>query len=120
MSLRQVKVSNPINNQHRSMSFKLPTYTWGTERETCRKCQHYRPKDEITKRHGASLLMLCTTNPYKGIRGIGTCIDNRTRGPCGRDARLFAPIEDHRPVSDVAVHESAPERSGPVVQSQPV
>lgn len=35
--------------------------------------------------------MLCTSNPQKGVRGIGTCIDNRTRGPCGKDGKQFAP-----------------------------
>ena len=33
--------------------------------------------------------MLCEVNPYKGRRGVGTCIDNRYRGPCGLDAKQF-------------------------------
>ena len=37
--------------------------------------------------------MLCTANPYRGMRGIGTCIDNRIRGPCGALGMLFQPKE---------------------------
>lgn len=33
--------------------------------------------------------MLCTINPRKGAGGIGTCIDNRTAGPCGPAGKQF-------------------------------
>lgn len=36
--------------------------------------------------------MLCTLNPQKSKRKIGTCIDNRTRGPCGKEALQFEPL----------------------------
>jgi hypothetical protein len=45
--------------------------------------------------------MLCAINPYKGVRGIGTCIDNRTRGPCKSEGYLF---EAKRSVPDMAVY----------------
>jgi hypothetical protein len=33
--------------------------------------------------------MLCKIGTFKGFRGIGTCIDERTRGKCGKDAKLW-------------------------------
>ena len=57
--------------------------------------------------------MLCAVNPFRGRRGIGTCIDNRTRGPCGKEGALF---ETDRPVSNVAVYTGEPELVIPLVQ----
>lgn len=60
--------------------------------------------------------MLCAINPYKGVRGIGTCIDNRTRGPCKSEGYLF---EAKRSVPDMAVYTGGTEVIGPVVQEKP-
>jgi hypothetical protein len=59
--------------------------------------------------------MRCAANPFKGIIGIGTCIDNRTRGPCGKEGRLF---EADGPVPDVAIYPSRTEIVIPVVQEE--
>lgn len=45
--------------------------------------------------------MLCTANPFKGFRGVGTCIDNRTRGPCKQEGRLFQPAQKSVPINTV-------------------
>lgn len=71
------------------MTFVLPTYTWDKDRETCKQCKHYRERHDDDRHHSKALVMLCTVNPQKSKRKIGTCIDNRTRGPCGKEARLF-------------------------------
>lgn len=97
------------------MTFVLPTYTWGQDREQCKRCKHYRERRDDPRHHSAALVMLCAINPAKSKRGIGTCIDMRTRGKCGRDAKLFAPAEDYRPLSDVAVQQGAAQRSSAVV-----
>ena len=60
--------------------------------------------------------MLCAINPYKGARGIGTCIDNRTRGPCGKEGRLF---EAKRPIPDMALHSGRTQVTRAVVQEKP-
>lgn len=99
--------------------FKLPQYTWDKDRELCKRCKHYRPSQDRARIYSGNLVMRCTANPQKGSKGIGTCIDNRTRGPCGKEARLFEAIG---PVPDVAVHSGGTGLSSPVVpreSSQP-
>lgn len=59
--------------------------------------------------------MRCAANPQKGSKGIGTCIDNRTRGPCGKEARLFETIG---PVPDLAVYTGGPGVVGAMVQGK--
>ena len=81
--------------------FALPQYTWDKDRELCKRCKHYREGQGRHRDHGTHVVMLCAANPYKGTRGIGTCIDNRTRGPCGKKASLF---ETLGPVPDLAVY----------------
>lgn len=73
--------------------FSLPQYTWDKDRELCQKCKHFREEPRKHPLYGSSPVMLCVKNPYKGRRGIGTCIDNRTRGPC-KDGKLFESAED--------------------------
>lgn len=95
--------------------FKLPKYTWDKDRELCKKCKHYREQPDVSNYNGGGVVMRCAANPFKGIIGIGTCIDNRTRGPCGKEGRLF---EADGPVPDVAVHPGRTEIVIPVVQEE--
>jgi len=44
------------------------------------------------------LVMRCAVNPFTASKGIGTCIDNRTRGPCGKDGRLFVSADQRQSV----------------------
>ena len=81
--------------------FVLPKYTWDKDRELCQRCKHYRPGKDAASRDTGAVVMLCAINPYKGVRGIGTCIDNRTRGPCKSEGYLF---EAKRSVPDMAVY----------------
>jgi hypothetical protein len=62
----------------------LPKFEWPQQKQKCLTCTHYQalPKD-------ASTVMLCKIGIHKGFRGIGTCIDERTRGKCGKDAKLW-------------------------------
>ncbi len=69
--------------------YTLPKYEWVTQRELCKRCKHYQERRDDPRYHSAALVMLCTKNPRRARRGIGTCIDNRTTGPCGIDGKLF-------------------------------
>ena len=71
------------------MPFSLPKYTWDKDRELCKQCKHYRERQDDLRFNSAALVMLCTRNPRKGRRGIGSCSDNRSRGPCGPTGALF-------------------------------
>jgi hypothetical protein len=73
--------------------FKLPEYTWGKDRELCKRCKHYSERNDDDKHHSNATIMLCAVNPQKSKRKIGTCIDNRTRGPCGKEGKLFEPMK---------------------------
>jgi hypothetical protein len=95
--------------------FVLPQYTWDKDRELCKRCKHYRPSQDSARIYSGNLVMRCTANPQKGSKGIGTCIDNRTRGPCGKEARLFEAIG---PVPDVAVYTIGTQVAGPLVQEE--
>ena len=75
--------------------FVLPKYTWDQDRELCKRCKHYRERQDSIEFNSAAVVMLCAVNPYKARRGIGTCIDNRYRGPCGKEGRQFSPVEIH-------------------------
>lgn len=81
--------------------FKLPQYTWDKDRELCKRCKHYREQPRSHRYYGNGVAMLCAVNPYTGTKGIGTCIDNRTRGPCKKEGHLFEAVG---PVPDVAVY----------------
>lgn len=74
--------------------FKLPQYTWDKDRELCKRCKHYRPSIDRPRLYSGALVMRCAVNPFTASKGIGTCIDNRTRGPCGKDGKLFSPKEE--------------------------
>lgn len=69
--------------------FTLPKYTWDKDRELCKRCVHYIEQTDNINHNSLATVMLCKVNPYKATRGIGTCIDNRTRGKCGKDGKLF-------------------------------
>lgn len=75
------------------MPFKLPEYTWGKDRELCKRCKHYSERQEDEKHGSNHTILLCAVNPQKSKRKVGTCIDNRTRGPCGKEGKLFEPME---------------------------
>lgn len=95
--------------------FKLPQYTWDKDRELCKRCKHYREQPDRNGYYGGGLVMRCAVNPFTASKGIGTCIDNRTRGPCGKEGRLF---EADGPVPNVALHTGGPEITVPVVQEE--
>lgn len=72
----------------------LPEYTWGQERELCRRCTHYRERVAGSEHIGLSVVMSCALNRSRtGGKRLGTCIDMRYDGACGREGRLFEPRE---------------------------
>lgn len=74
------------------MSWKLPAYTWGEERELCKRCEHYRERVTGAYRSGNVVnVMSCALNRRHtaGLKLNGTCIDMRYDGPCGREGKLF-------------------------------
>ena len=85
------------------MPFTLPQYTWDKDRELCKKCEHYRERQDNPRYNSGVVVMLCTANPHKGSRGIGTCSHNRSSGPCGPLGSLF---KAKRPLPNLAVHPS--------------
>jgi hypothetical protein len=62
----------------------LPKFEWPQQKQKCLTCTHYQALPK-----GACTVMLCQVSTHKGFRGIGTCIDERTRGKCGKDAKLW-------------------------------
>jgi len=66
----------------------LPKFEWPQQKQKCLTCTHYQPFVDHRYR-GACTVMLCKIGIHKGFRGIGTCIDERTRGKCGKDAKLW-------------------------------
>ena len=95
--------------------FVLPQYTWDKDRELCKRCKHYRPSQDRARIYSGNLVMRCAANPFTASKGIGTCIDNRTRGPCGKEGRLFEAI---RPVPNMAVYTGGAEIVIPLVQEE--
>lgn len=71
--------------------WKLPEYTWGEERELCKRCAHYCERLTGTYRTGNVVtVMSCALNRQRTQgRHHGTCIDMRYDGPCGREGKLF-------------------------------
>ncbi len=71
--------------------WKLPAYTWGTERELCKRCEHYRERISGGRRGNTSVVMSCALNNKStgGFGHHGTCIDMRYDGACGREGKLF-------------------------------
>ena len=95
--------------------FVLPKYTWDKDRELCKQCKHYEERPDNPKQDAGGVVMLCHANPHRGYRGIGTCIDNRTRGPCKKEGRLF---EAKRPLPHLAVYTSGTKIAGARVQEE--
>jgi hypothetical protein len=75
------------------MPFNLPKYTWDKDRELCKQCIHYEARKDNPRLDSGVMVMLCHVSPHRNSRGIGTCIDNRTRGPCGPLGSMFHPTE---------------------------
>lgn len=74
------------------MTWKLPAYTWGKERELCRRCKHYRERVSDVRHAQPSVVMVCNLNTKRtGGKDRGTCIDSRYDGPCSRKGKLFEP-----------------------------
>ena len=95
--------------------FVLPKYTWDRDRELCKQCKHYEERNDNPRLNSGVVVMLCHANPQKNSRGIGTCIDNRTRGPCKKEGRLF---EAKRSIPDLAFYASRTKIAGPLVQEE--
>lgn len=70
--------------------WKLPEYTWGKERELCKRCAHYRERVGGAHNGERNTVMGCALGRKRG-RGSHpqTCIDMRYEGPCGREGKLF-------------------------------
>lgn len=72
------------------MTWKLPEYTWGQERELCKRCAHYRERIAGTKHSGKTVVMRCALNRKSSAAAdYGSCIDMRYDGACGRLGALF-------------------------------
>lgn len=68
----------------------LPEYTWGKERELCKRCAHYRERLSGNEKNGYFTVMSCALNRKStGGKTSGTCIDMRYDGKCGREGKLF-------------------------------
>ena len=73
-----------------SNTWKLPPYTWGEERELCKRCVHYRERIAGTKHSGKTVVMRCALNRKSAANmDHGSCIDMRYDGKCGRLGALF-------------------------------
>lgn len=74
------------------MTWKLPEYTWGHERELCKRCKHYHERVVGNKHTGQNVVMRCALSKKSG-RGqhAGSCIEMRYDGACGRLGALFVP-----------------------------
>lgn len=85
--------------------FTLPLYTWDKDRELCKQCKHLR---EEPRKHSqyTSTSMSCVKNPFVASKGIGSCIDNRTRGPCGKEGKLFEAGEEQLFLGSPALHQA--------------
>ena len=90
----------------KEMMFKLPRYTWDKDRELCKRCKHYREQQDASSYNGGGMVMRCAANPFKASKGIGSCIDNRTRGPCGKEGKLFEAGEEQFPLGSPALHQA--------------
>ena len=73
--------------------WNFPSYTWPQQKQKCLSCAHYSAVPDNPRLSSHSTIMLCAVNPFRGARGIGTCIDNRTRGPCGPDAKMWKGLD---------------------------
>lgn len=73
------------------MAFTLPKYTWDKDRLLCKQCKHYT---EAIDPHVGTTIMICEFSPYRTPKRSGSCIDNRTRGPCGPEGRFFQKKSD--------------------------
>ena len=78
--------------------FALPKFTWDTDKQLCKSCQHYREAVDTHRDSAQHTIMLCAVNPRRGRRGIGSCIDARTKGPC-KDGKLFERRKEEFPLS---------------------
>jgi hypothetical protein len=74
-----------------SSTWKLPQYTWGEERELCKRCAHLIERITSTRYADKSVVMACALNNRhtSGKYQHGTCIDMRYEGECGRKGLLF-------------------------------
>lgn len=72
-------------------AFKLPEYTFGAQKELCKRCAHLEQVTDTS--------MACRRASGAGYRthagadgDLSTCIDARSpSGDCGPTGRLFAP-----------------------------
>lgn len=70
--------------------WRLPEYTWGQERELCKRCVHYRERIGGARNAERNVVMVCALHKSgRGPTSAGTCIDMRYDGPCGRQGKLF-------------------------------
>jgi hypothetical protein len=70
--------------------WRLPEYTWGEERQLCKRCKHYRERIGGPRSGEQNVVMVCSINKSRtGGLSHGTCIDMRYDGECGREGRLF-------------------------------
>jgi len=65
--------------------WKLPEYTWDKERVLCQRCKYYK----IREARSGVQTETCLVHRHGGKHG--SCIDNRTDGPCGIVGWQFEP-----------------------------
>ena len=69
--------------------WQLPAFDWPQKKEKCMSCTHYVALQDTSRDSSRHTVMLCKIGNRRGPRGMGSCIDNRTLGNCGPDAKLW-------------------------------
>ena len=72
----------------------LPKFDWPEKKQKCLACAHLSTYQDYPKFNSNSTVLCCQVSPFRARRGIGTCIDNRERGPCGPSATQFVPKKE--------------------------
>lgn len=69
-------------------AYRLPAYTWGTDRQLCQRCAHHRSRTVNCRGSGVIRTMTCSA--VRHTNGLdASCIGARTEGACGVDGKLF-------------------------------
>ena len=67
----------------------LPKFDWPQKKQKCLSCAHYVAVADTHRDGYGHTIMLCSVSNRRSRRGMGSCIDNRTLGNCGPDAKLW-------------------------------
>ena len=68
------------------------TALWFTQREQCLRCAHVERRLEGTDKERSEVLRCQVVRTPAGRRGWAYCIDARSTGECGPEAKLFQEV----------------------------